>query len=57
MIATKVEEITKRIWTDIDLAAKYNLVYGEETITDSVLLELPQFHNLLFFLMSYKKTI
>ena len=40
MIPKKFEDITRRIWTDIDLANKYGTSFGEETITDSILLEL-----------------
>jgi hypothetical protein len=40
MIAQKFEEITRRIWTDINLSNRYGTIYGEETITDSILLEL-----------------
>jgi len=40
MIAQKFEEITRRIWTDINLSNKYGTIYGEETITDSILLDL-----------------
>lgn len=40
MIAKIFEEITRRIWTDIHLSNKYKIMYGEETITDSILLEL-----------------
>lgn len=35
-----MEDISRRIWTDINLSKKYNTIYGEETITDSILLEL-----------------
>jgi hypothetical protein len=40
MIPQKFEDITRRIWTDINLSNRYNTLYGEETITDSILLEL-----------------
>ena len=40
MVHQKFEEITRRIWTDINLSKKYGTLYGEETITDSILLEL-----------------
>ena len=40
MITKKFEELGRRIWTDIDLSKKYHIVYGEETITDSILLDL-----------------
>lgn len=40
MVAQKFEEITKRIWTDIALSNQYGTIFGEETISDSILLEL-----------------
>lgn len=40
MIQEKFEDITRRIWSDINLSNKYGTLYGEETITDSILLEL-----------------
>jgi len=40
MIREKFEDITRRIWTDINLSSRYGTLYGEETITDSILLDL-----------------
>jgi len=40
MIHKKFEEITRKIWTDIKLSQQYGIILGEETITDSILLEL-----------------
>lgn len=40
MISKKFEDITRRIWSDINLSNRYRTIYGEETITDSILLEL-----------------
>jgi hypothetical protein len=40
MIPQKFEDISRRIWTDINLSNRYGTIYGEETITDSILLEL-----------------
>ncbi|WP_138992287.1 DUF6615 family protein [Larkinella sp. C7] len=40
MIREKFEEISRRVWTDIDFANRYRTIYGEETITDTILLEL-----------------
>ncbi|MGI4021540.1 MAG: DUF6615 family protein [Janthinobacterium lividum] len=40
LITEKFEEITKRIWNDISFADYYRILYGEESITDSILLDL-----------------
>lgn len=40
MITEKFEDVTRRIWTDINLSGKYGTIFGEETISDSILLEL-----------------
>lgn len=40
MIPKKFEDISRRIWGDIDLSNRYGILYGEETITDSILLDL-----------------
>jgi len=40
MISEKFEEISKRVWTNINLSNRYQTIYGEETITDSILLDL-----------------
>lgn len=40
MVTEKFEDITRRIWTDINLSGKYGTIFGEETISDSILLEL-----------------
>lgn len=40
MISNKFEEITRNIWHNINLSNVYGTIYGEETITDSILLEL-----------------
>lgn len=42
MVVSKFEELSKRIWSDIQLANKFGINYGEETITDSILLDLAQ---------------
>lgn len=40
MISDKIEELSRNIWDNLGNAAKYKITYGEETITDHVLLEL-----------------
>src|ERR1035437_3427378 len=40
MIPEKFEELTRLIWTNLNLANRYGTIYGEETISDSILLEL-----------------
>lgn len=40
MLTAKFEQLSKDIWAKISAAHHYNLQYGEETITDSMLLEI-----------------
>lgn len=40
MIVNKIEELSRNIWINLHNAAKYNISFGEETITDFILLEL-----------------
>lgn len=39
-VTEKLEELSKRVWADIKLADRYSIFRGEETITDSLLLEI-----------------
>lgn len=40
MITQEFEKLSKEVWKNIFLAKKYGILYGEETITDYLLLEL-----------------
>lgn len=40
MVASKFEELGRKIWDDINNANKYNLQLGEETISDNILLQI-----------------
>ena len=46
MIHKKFEELSKTIWTNIELSNRYRTIYGEETITDSILLELAKLESI-----------
>lgn len=43
-VVGKFEELSKEIWKKIELASRLRTIFGEETITDSILLELASQH-------------
>lgn len=57
MITERFEELSRSIWTNIYLSNKYSTIYGEETITNSILLILAKQEYLNIKILQTPKNI